>query len=101
FPPLRSLDALPGNLPLQLTSFVGRADELAAVAGVLAESRLVTLTGVGGVGKTRLATQVAAGLLPQFADGAGLCELAAAAEGGGGRRTDGSRRRGRDRGTPA
>ena len=81
FPLLRSLDTLPGNLPLQLTSFVGRADELAAVARVLAESRLVTLTGVGGVGKTRLAMQVAAELLPQFADGAWLCELAAAADG--------------------
>ncbi len=79
FEALRSLDALPGNLPLLTTSFVGRDGELAAVAADLAAHRLVTLTGVGGVGKTRLAVQVAAELLPDFADGAWLCELAAAA----------------------
>src|SRR5579862_3715740 len=79
FEALRSLDALPGNLPLLATSFVGRDGELAAVAADLAAHRLVTLTGVGGVGKTRLAVQVAAELLPDFADGAWLCELAAAA----------------------
>ena len=77
FPPLQSLDAFPGNLPVQLTSFVGRDDDVAEVAKALSESRLVTLTGVGGVGKTRLALQVAADVLPQFADGAWLCELAA------------------------
>ncbi len=77
FPPLRSLDAFPGNLPVQLTSFVGRDDDLAGVAKALAESRLVTLTGVGGVGKTRLAIQIAAEILPRFADGVWLCELAA------------------------
>src|SRR6516165_1977873 len=55
FPPLRSLDALPGNLPQQLTSFVGRDDEVRAVRSLLDDRRLVTLTGVGGVGKTRLA----------------------------------------------
>jgi predicted ATPase len=77
FPPLRSLDAFPGNLPVQLTSFVGRNDDVAALEAALAESRLVTLTGVGGVGKTRLAIQSAAELLPRFADGVWLCELAA------------------------
>ena len=77
FPPLRSLDAFPGNLPVQLTSFVGRDDDVAGVAKALDESRLVTLTGVGGVGKTRLAIQVAAELLPRFTDGVWLCELAA------------------------
>jgi predicted ATPase/class 3 adenylate cyclase len=77
FPRLRSLDAFPGNLPVQLTSFIGRDDDVAGVASALAESRLVTLTGVGGVGKTRLALQVAGELLPQFADGVWLCELAA------------------------
>ena len=77
FPPLRSLDAFPGNLPVQLTSFVGRDDDVVAVAKALEESRLVTLTGVGGVGKTRLAVQVAADVLPRFADGVWLCELAA------------------------
>jgi predicted ATPase/class 3 adenylate cyclase len=75
---LGSLDAFPGNLPVQLTSFVGRDDEVAAVTKALDESRLVTLTGVGGVGKTRLALQVAADVLPRFGDGAWLCELAAA-----------------------
>ena len=78
FPPIRSLDAYPGNLPSQLTSFVGRDRELASLAKALDESHLVTLTGVGGVGKTRLATQLAAEVLPRFADGAWLCELAAA-----------------------
>ena len=82
FPPLRSISTLPGNLPVQLTSFVGRQDELAAVREELRVARLVTLTGVGGVGKTRLALQAAAELLSEFADGVWLCELAAAANGG-------------------
>ena len=81
FEPLRSLDGLPGNLPLLATSFVGREVELAAVAKDLGAARLVTLTGVGGVGKTRLALQVAAELAPGFAEGAWICELAAAATG--------------------
>ncbi|HEY7104911.1 MAG TPA: adenylate/guanylate cyclase domain-containing protein [Acidimicrobiia bacterium] len=80
FPPLRSLDAFPGNLPLQLTTFVGRDEETAAIGKMLDTSRLVTLTGVGGVGKTRLALQVAADVLPAFPDGAWLCELAAASD---------------------
>jgi predicted ATPase len=80
FPPLRSLDAFPGNLPLQFTSFVGREEEMARVAGLVREARLVTLTGVGGVGKTRLALQVAAELVSEFRDGAWLCELASAAD---------------------
>src|SRR5262245_43773433 len=78
FPPLRSLDAFPGNLPLQLTSFVGRDAELASIAEEFGSARLVTLTGVGGVGKTRLAVQVGASLLPEFSDGTWLCELATA-----------------------
>jgi predicted ATPase len=77
FPPLRSLEGFPGNLPLQLSSFVGREDELERVAKALGDARVVTLTGVGGVGKTRLAVQVAAELLPRFSDGAWLVELAA------------------------
>jgi class 3 adenylate cyclase len=70
FPPLRSLDALPNNLPVQLSSFVGRERELAEVGRLLADHRLVTLTGAGGCGKTRLALQVASETLERFPDGA-------------------------------
>jgi predicted ATPase/class 3 adenylate cyclase len=77
FPPLRTLDARPNNLPAQLTSFVGREADLAAVGDLLERARLVTLTGPGGTGKTRLATQVAAERLSRYADGAYLVELAA------------------------
>ena len=76
FPALASLDAFPGNLPLQVSSFVGRERELARAVAALEEARVVTLTGVGGVGKTRLAYQVAGEVLPGFGDGAWLCELA-------------------------
>jgi len=78
FPPLRSLDTYPGNLPVRATSFVGRDADLAKVATALERSPLVTLTGVGGVGKTRLALQVAAEVVPHYPDGAWLCELAGA-----------------------
>ena len=64
FPPLRTLDAVPGNLPVQTTSFVGRHAEVEDVVWAGAGERLVTLTGVGGVGKTRLALQVAGGAAP-------------------------------------
>jgi predicted ATPase len=76
FPALRSLDRLPGNLPEQVTSFVGRQAELAELVDVVAGHRLVTLTGPGGVGKTRLALQVAAELAGGFDDGVWLVELA-------------------------
>jgi predicted ATPase len=76
FAPLRSLEAFPSNLPAQLSSFVGRERDVAEIGEVLREKRLVTLTGVGGVGKTRLALQAAAEVLPRFPDGAWLCELA-------------------------
>ena len=80
FPPLRSLDGsdMPNNLPVQLTSFVGREGDVEVVGQLVRTHRLVTLTGVGGVGKTRLALQVAAELLPETCDGVWLCELAAA-----------------------
>jgi predicted ATPase/class 3 adenylate cyclase len=76
FPPLLSMDAFPGNLPLQVSSFIGRDAELARVAKALGEARVVTLTGVGGVGKTRLALRAAAEALPRFREGAWLVELA-------------------------
>ena len=81
FAQLRSMSAFPGNLPLQVTSFVGRITELAAIQEALAQSRLVTLTGVGGVGKSRLALQVAADLLPRHRDGAWLVELGSVRDG--------------------
>jgi len=80
FAPVRSLDAYPTNLPGQRTSFVGREREVADVTAALMSARLVTLTGVGGVGKTRLALQVAAEVLPHRADGVWLCELAPVSE---------------------
>jgi predicted ATPase len=76
FAVLRSLDTARTNLPLQLSSFVGRVTDVEAVAALLAEHRLVTLTGVGGVGKTRLALEVGAAMLPRFADGVWVVELA-------------------------
>ena len=75
FPPLRTLDAFPGNLPLQVSSFIGRERELDRIVAALDEARAVTLTGVGGVGKTRLALQAAARVLPRFREGAWLVEL--------------------------
>jgi class 3 adenylate cyclase len=74
FPPPNTVGV--GNLPLQVSSFIGRARELAQTAAVLGQARVVTLTGPGGVGKTRLALQVAAQAAPRFGDGAWLCELA-------------------------
>ncbi len=78
FPPLRSLEAFPSNLPTQFTSFVGRDDELAELTALLPRARLLTIVGVGGVGKTRLAAQVAGEVVPAFADGAWFAELGAA-----------------------
>jgi predicted ATPase/class 3 adenylate cyclase len=77
FPPLRSLDAFPGNLPVQVSSFIGRKSEVARVVSALDESRVVTITGVGGVGKTRSALQIAGEVLPRYRDGTWLVELAA------------------------
>ena len=77
FPPLRALDTSPGNLRPAATSFIGRESEVAEVQAALHAHRLVTLTGVGGVGKTRLATEVAAQLADEFPDGVWFFELAA------------------------
>jgi predicted ATPase/class 3 adenylate cyclase/DNA-binding CsgD family transcriptional regulator len=77
FPPLRSLDAMPNNLPTQLTSFIGRAEETAEVERLLGDARLLTLTGSGGCGKTRLALQVAADLLEKYPDGVWWVDLSA------------------------
>jgi len=82
FPPLRSLGnpALPNNLPAQLATFIGRDRELAEVRALVGSSRLVTLTGAGGSGKTRLSLQVAAELLDGSGDGVWLVELAAVSD---------------------
>ena len=80
FPALRALDVSPGNLRPQTTSFIGRESEVAEVKEALHQHRLVTLTGVGGVGKTRLALEVAAGLADEFLDGVWFFELAAVAD---------------------
>jgi predicted ATPase len=76
FPALRSLEATPNNLPLQVTSFIGREQALVELQRLLARTRLLTLTGSGGCGKTRLSLQVAADCPEQFPDGAWLVELA-------------------------
>ena len=76
FPALRSLEATPNNLPQQVTSFVGRAPELATVKALLDETRLLTLLGVGGIGKTRLSLQVAADAMDAYPDGVWFVELA-------------------------
>ena len=75
FPAPRTLDARPSNLPLQLTSFVGREEEIAEVERLLGQTRLLTLTGPGGSGKSRLALRVAAELLGQFQDGSCFVDL--------------------------
>jgi predicted ATPase/class 3 adenylate cyclase len=76
FPPLRSLEATPNNLAQQLNSFVGRAREVAEVKAMLDANRLVTLLGMGGIGKSRLSVQLGAEVMDSFADGVWLVELA-------------------------
>jgi predicted ATPase/class 3 adenylate cyclase/Tfp pilus assembly protein PilF len=77
FPPLNSLEARPNNLPQQVTSFVGREREMAEVKRLLESTRLLTLTGPGGTGKTRLALQVGADLIDPFEHGVFFVDLAA------------------------
>ena len=91
FPPLRTLNAVPGNLPVPTSSFVGRAAAIEELVAKVRTARLVTLTGVGGVGKTRLAVRVAGEMVPEFPDGVWLVELAPA------RRSRRAGRRGRHR----
>jgi class 3 adenylate cyclase len=77
FPALKTLEATPNNLPTQLTSFIGRDDQVRDARQLLARSRLLTLTGPGGTGKTRLSLEIAANLLDQFADGVFFVPLSA------------------------
>ena len=75
FPALRSLDARPNNLPLQISSFVGRTRELGELRDALAQRRLVTIVGPGGIGKTRLALHLAADAISDYVDGAWFVSL--------------------------
>jgi predicted ATPase/class 3 adenylate cyclase len=75
FPSPRTLEARPNNLPIQLTSFVGREEQVAEIRGLLEATRLLTMTGPGGTGKSRLALQVAGELLSEFRDGATFVDL--------------------------
>ncbi|HEY5952990.1 MAG TPA: hypothetical protein VIT18_01420, partial [Terrimicrobiaceae bacterium] len=80
FPPPRSMEALPNNLPVQTTSFVGREKQLEEVKHLLANARHLTLLGTGGTGKTRLALETGAQVIHDFRDGVWLVELALIAE---------------------
>ena len=76
FPALRSLEVTPNNLPKHLTSFIGRELEIAEAEELLERARLLTLLGIGGLGKTRLSLQIAADVLESYRDGAWLVDLA-------------------------
>lgn len=80
FPALRSLDALPNNLPVQLTSFVGREEQIGEIARLLQRGPLITVAGPGGVGKTRCALRAGADALDAFGDGVWLVDLAPLAD---------------------
>jgi len=82
FPALRTIDLVPNNLPYQVSTFVGREAEMTKIRELLRDTRLLTLTGAGGVGKTRLALQAAAEMLYEYPDGVWLVELAALSDGG-------------------
>lgn len=76
FPPLKTLDSRPNNLPIQLTSFIGFENEIRNIKNLLKKSKLVTILGTGGAGKTRLAIQVSADVIDFYSDGVWLTELA-------------------------
>ena len=76
FPPLKTLDARPNNLPVQLTNFIGREKELLEIKELLITSRLITLLGPGGTGKTRLSIQTGADMIDEFVNGVWLVEFA-------------------------
>jgi predicted ATPase/class 3 adenylate cyclase len=80
FPALRSLERTPNNLPQQISSFIGRERELAEVKRLLTQSRLLTLVGTGGIGKTRLTLQAAADSIDAYPDGVWLVELGSVAD---------------------
>jgi predicted ATPase/class 3 adenylate cyclase len=81
FPPLQSVDVVPTNLPTVRTELIGRHDDIDTLAALVLQERLVTLTGVGGVGKTRLALGIAAAVAADFADGCWFVELAPVSDG--------------------
>ncbi len=81
FPPLSSLDSVRNNLPVQLTSFIGRDDEVRELVALVSRTRLMTLTGSGGCGKTRLSLQVAADVVSEFPDGVWFVDLAPVRDG--------------------
>jgi predicted ATPase len=76
FPPLHTQDLAPHNLPLRMTSFIGRESETESIKALLSETRLVTLTGSGGVGKSRLAVEIGHQVLEEYSSGVWLVELA-------------------------
>jgi predicted ATPase/class 3 adenylate cyclase len=82
FPALRTIDLVPNNLPYQVSTFVGREAEMTKIRELLRGTRLLTLTGAGGVGKTRLALQAAAEMLYEYPDGVWLVDFAALSDGG-------------------
>jgi predicted ATPase/class 3 adenylate cyclase len=81
FPPLRTLEAIPNNLPMQVTSFVGREDDVRTALDLLETSHILTLLGPGGTGKTRLSVQVAAEAADHFSDGVYFVPLASVSDG--------------------
>ncbi len=75
FPPINTLDARPNNLPVQLTNFIGRENEIREIKNLLSSSRLLTLTGPGGTGKTRLSTKIGSEMIDDFENGVWFLEL--------------------------